>query len=170
MVETVTETLKGFKDFILRGNVIDLAIAVAVGAAFTRVINALAIDLFGSLIAALGGQPDLSEVGPIINGQRVEVGPLLAALLNFLIVSAILYFFVVVPLNHLLERRAEGEEAEGGAPAEDVALLREIRDLLQAQAAASGTSARVGPSAGGPCGPSGGEPSGPSGGGAARHL
>lgn len=160
MVETVTETLKGFKDFILRGNVIDLAIAVAVGAAFTRVINALAIDFFGSLIAALGGQPDLSEVGFTVNDHTVQVGPLLAALLNFLIVSAILYFFVVVPLNHLLERRAEGEETEVKAPAEDVALLREIRDLLRARAAADGDRADAGA-------PS---PSGRSSSEAARHL
>jgi len=133
MVETVTDTLKGFKDFILRGNVIDLAVAVAVGAAFTGVVNALAVDLFGSVIAAVGGKPDLTKVGFVANGTTILVGPLLAALLNFVIVSAVLYFFVVVPVNHLLERRATGEEPEAKATPEDVALLREIRDLLRAQ-------------------------------------
>jgi large conductance mechanosensitive channel len=133
MVDLVTDTLKGFKDFILRGNVIDLAVAVALGAAFTAVVNALAVDFFGSLIAAFGGVPDLSAVGFELNGTVVQVGPFLAAVLNFLIVAAVLYFFVVVPVTHLFERRDSGEE-EVAAPAEDVALLREIRDLLRAQA------------------------------------
>jgi large conductance mechanosensitive channel len=158
MVETVTKGLTGFKDFILRGNVIDLAIAVALGAAFTRVINALAIDLFGSLIAALGGQPDLSGLAFPVNGQEVEYGPLLAALLNFLIVAAILYFFVVVPVNHLFDRDADSDRPEA-VPA-DVALLEEIRDLLRAQAAAGG--GRADPGALGASGHRAGE--------AARHL
>lgn len=133
----MTETLKGFKDFVLRGNVIDLAVAVAIGAAFTGVINALAIDFFGSLLAALGGVPDVSDVGFPLNGTTVMVGPFLAAVLNFLIVSAVLYFFVVVPTTHLLERRREGEEPEVTATPEDVALLQEIRDLLKDQASGS---------------------------------
>lgn len=136
MLGRLSRALQGFRDFILRGNVIDLAVAVAIGAAFTGVVNALAIDLFGSVIAAVGGKSDLSRVGFPLNGTTIAVGPVLAAVVNFLIVAAVLYFVVVVPLTHLADRRAGGEEPPARATPEDVALLREIRDLLRAAAAA----------------------------------
>ncbi len=141
MADGLRGTVAGFRAFVLRGNAVDLAVAVAVGAAFTAVVNALAVDLFGSLIAAVGGQPDIEGVGFVLNGTPVRVGPLLAALLNLLIVAAVLYFFVVVPINHLHERRAEGPDVPAATP-EDVALLREIRDLLRAGAHAGDEGAR----------------------------
>ena len=126
-------TLQGFRDFILRGNVVDLAVAVAIGAAFTAVVNALAVDLFGSLVAAVVSADDLRDVTiPLPGPGQLLVGPLLAAVVNFLVVAAVLYFLVVLPTNRLFERRRAGEEAAPAAVPEDVALLREIRDLLQA--------------------------------------
>ena len=145
-------TVSGFRAFVLRGNAVDLAVAVVIGAAFTAVVNALAVDLFGSLIAAVGGQPDLEDVGPSLNGTRVVVGPLLGALVNLLVVAAVLYFLVVVPLHHLHERRAASPEPEPAAVPEDVALLREIRDLLRAGAAQGPVPVRDGVAAQDPTG------------------
>ena len=126
-------TLQGFRDFILRGNVVDLAVAVAIGAAFTAVVNAVAVDLFGSLVAAVVSVDDLEGVAfPLPGPGTLVVGPLLAAVVNLLIVAAVLYFLVVLPTNRLFERRGAGEEAAPVAVPEDVALLREIRDLLRA--------------------------------------
>ena len=146
--------LSGFKDFILRGNVVDLAVAVVIGAAFTAVVNALAVDFFGSLIAAVSGVQDgeLRRVGiptGVIGSDGMptvlSIGPFLAALLNFLIVAAVLYFLVLVPTNRVMQRRARGEEPEPTATPEDIALLREIRDLLRAQSAGGpGTGAQPG--------------------------
>ena len=128
-------TLHGFRDFVLRGNVVDLAVAVAIGAAFTAVVNAVAVDLFGSLVAAVFSAEDLSEVRiPLPWLDQLVVGPLLVATVNFLIVAAVLYFLVVLPTNRLLERRRAGEAAAPAAVPEDVALLREIRDLLRERA------------------------------------
>ena len=130
-----TRTLHGFRDFVLRGNVVDLAVAVAIGAAFTAVVNALAVDLFGSLVAAVFDADDLSGVSiPVAGLDQLVVGPLLVATVNFLVVAAVLYFLVVLPTNRLLERRRAGEAAAPAAVPEDVALLREIRDLLRERA------------------------------------
>ncbi len=130
--------IAGFKDFIVRGNVVDLAVAVVVGAAFTAVVNAVAIDFIGSLIALVGGVPNLDGVGPTVNGTTILIGPVLTALVNFLVVAAVVYFLVVVPLNRLKALRDADElEQPEQAPAlpADVALLREIRDLLRDGAA-----------------------------------
>jgi large conductance mechanosensitive channel len=127
--------IKGFKDFITRGNVVDLAVAVVIGAAFTAVINAVVVGLINPLIAAIFGQPNLDSVGNFeINGTPFSVGVVLTALVNFLLVAAAIYFFVVVPLNKLAERRAKDEPAadEAASPTE-VELLTEIRDALKAQ-------------------------------------
>lgn len=123
--------ITGFKNFVLRGNVVDLAVAVVVGAAFTAVVNAFANDFIGSLIAALGGQANLDSVGFTLNGTPIKVGTVLTALVNFLIVAAVVYFLIVVPVNKLLAMRATGEEPEIAAPSEEVLLLQEIRDLLR---------------------------------------
>ena len=123
--------IAGFRDFILRGNVVDLAVAVVIGAAFSGVVDAVAEDLIGSLIAAVGGVPDLGGVGFELNGTTIEVGTVLTALVNFLIVAAVVYFLVLVPVNRLLEMRRAGQEHEVVATPEDVALLQEIRDLLR---------------------------------------
>ena len=123
--------LKGFKDFLMRGNVVDLAVAVVVGAAFSKVVDGLLKGLLNPLIAAVAGQPNLDAVGTFtLNNAKFSIGLLLTALVNFVLISAAIYFVVVMPLNKLAERRAKGIEPETDAPSEDVALLTEIRDLL----------------------------------------
>ena len=132
--------IKGFKDFLLRGNVIDLAVAVVLGTAFGAVIAAFANDFIGGLIGALGGTPDFGTAGFTINDSRVILGSTINALIYFIIVAAVVYFVVVVPVNNLMERRRRGEEPEVAAPTEDILLLQEIRDLLREQrGGASGT-------------------------------
>jgi large conductance mechanosensitive channel len=101
--------LKGFRDFILRGNVVDLAVAVVVGAAFTAVINALVKDLLTPLIAAIGGDPDFSALSFEINGSQFNYGDFVNAVVSFLIVAVVIYFLVVVPINKLMERRKSEE-------------------------------------------------------------
>ena len=123
--------IKGFKDFLLRGNVIDLAVAVVLGVAFGAVINAFATDVIGGLIGVIGGSPDFGTAGFTANGSRVIIGSTINALIYFLIVAAVIYFVVVVPVNKLMERRARGEEPEVAAPSEEILLLQEIRDLLR---------------------------------------
>ena len=123
--------LKGFKDFLMRGNVVDLAVAVVVGAAFSKVVDGLLKGLINPLIAAVAGEPNLDSVGTFtLNNAKFSIGLLLTALVNFVLISAAIYFVVVMPLNKLAERRAKGIEPETDAPSEDVALLTEIRDLL----------------------------------------
>lgn len=133
--------IKGFKDFIMRGNVVDLAVAVVIGAAFGAVVASLVADIINPVIAAIFGQPDLSGVWAFTLREGADpsttdddailsIGAFLGAILNFLIVAAAIYFMVVMPLNKLAERRKAGEEPEPEAPAEDVLLLTEIRDLL----------------------------------------
>jgi large conductance mechanosensitive channel len=126
--------LKGFKDFIMRGNVIDLTVGIILGAAFTTVVTGLMNGILNPLIAAVFGEPDIAGVGGFtLNGAEFSIGTFLQAVLNFLIVAAALYFLVVLPINRLAERRRAGIEPEPEAPAEDVLLLQEIRDLLAAQ-------------------------------------
>jgi large conductance mechanosensitive channel len=95
---------KGFRDFILRGNVVDLAIAVVIGAAFTAIINALVGDIINPLIAALVHKPDFSALILNVNGGIVKYGDFLNALISFLIIAFVVYFFVVLPVNTLLAR------------------------------------------------------------------
>jgi large conductance mechanosensitive channel len=93
-----------FKAFILRGNVVDLAIAVVIGAAFGAVITALVEDFITPLIAALGGQPDFSALSFTINDSIFRYGHFLNAVISFLIIAAVVFFLVVVPLNALVAR------------------------------------------------------------------
>jgi large conductance mechanosensitive channel len=124
--------LKGFKDFILRGNVMDLAVALVIGLAFTAVVNALVDYLITPIVAAIFGEPDLDSVATFtINNATFSIGAILTAVINFLLVAAAVYFVLVVPMNRLAERRAAGQDAPPEAPTEDVLLLRQIRDLLQ---------------------------------------
>ena len=96
--------LKGFRDFILRGNVVDLAVAVIIGAAFTSIVNSLTTDLIAPLIAAFGGKPDLSALTLTVHGGVFKYGNFLNAVISFLIVAGVVYFFVVLPINTLLLR------------------------------------------------------------------
>ena len=128
--------LRGFRDFITRGNVVDLAVAVVIGAAFTSVVNALVENLINPLIAAIFGEPDLSSVGVFtINDAVFSIGAVLTAVINFTIIAAAIYFFVIVPVNAMNERRRRTEVAPGeeAAPSDEALLLAEIRDLLRAQ-------------------------------------
>ena len=122
--------LKGFRDFILRGNVVDLAVAVVVGAAFTRVVTAFVEDLLTPLLAAAGGEPDFSGLSFTINSSQFRYGDFINAVVSFLIVAAVLYWLVVLPMTRLLARRRRGEEPPP-EPTEDILLLRQIRDLLR---------------------------------------
>lgn len=125
--------INGFKNFILRGNVVDLAVAVVIGAAFGAVVTALVDGLLNPLVALIVGDTDLTQVltwtvGP--NDTVISIGLILDALLKFLLVALAIYLFIIVPMNRLAERRKQGAEPEPAAPAEDVLLLQEIRDLL----------------------------------------
>ena len=127
--------LKGFKEFILRGNVVDLAVAVVIGAAFATIVSAFTDKIVQPLINAItpAGSPGLGVT--IVAGKPstyVDFAALITAAINFVIVALIIYFVFVLPLNTIRERRRRGEES---APAEptDVELLAEIRDLLRAQ-------------------------------------
>ncbi len=96
--------LKGFKQFILRGNVVDLAVGVVIGASFGAVVTALVTDLLTPLIAAIAHVPDFSGIDFTINGSKFLIGNFINALISFLLVSASVYFFVVVPINSLIHR------------------------------------------------------------------
>lgn len=98
--------LKGFREFVLRGNVVDLAVAVIIAAAFTDIVNALVADLITPLIAAFGGQPDFSALTFTINNSQFMIGHFINTLLAFLIVAAVLYFVIVAPLNRIAAMRA----------------------------------------------------------------
>ncbi len=124
--------LTGFRDFILRGNVVDLAVGVVIGASFGTVVTALVKDLLTPLIAALVTQPDFSKLTFEINGSQFLYGDFLNALLAFLIAAAAIYFFVVLPINKLV-MRFKGPAQAPGKP-EDVRLLEEIRDILERNA------------------------------------
>lgn len=127
--------LKGFKDFVMRGNVVDLAVAVVLGTAFTAIVNAVVKGLMTPLIAAIFSKPDLTQVGNFtVNQANFSIGLILDAALNFLIIASAVYFFLVMPVNHLLERLKLGDEPEPEAPSPEVLLLTEIRDSLQNRA------------------------------------
>ncbi|WP_277876981.1 large conductance mechanosensitive channel protein MscL [Kribbella rubisoli] len=127
-----THMLKGFKEFVMRGNVIDLAVAVVIGAAFTKIVGALVDGLINPLIAAIFGKADISGVWNFdVNGAHFSIGLILQAALNFLFVAAAVYFFIVMPLNKLAERRARGQEPEPDPLTTEQELLTEIRDLLR---------------------------------------
>jgi large conductance mechanosensitive channel len=123
--------IKGFKDFLLRGNVVDLAVAVVIGTAFAAVVKAFSDGIIGGILGAIGGSPEFGSAGPEINGSTINFGLVINALINFVIVAAAVYFFVVVPINKLTRSRKSGEEPELEAPSEDILLLQEIRDLLR---------------------------------------
>jgi large conductance mechanosensitive channel len=96
--------LKGFRDFILRGNVVDLAVAVVIGAAFTAIVNALVADVINPLIAGIVHKPDFSFLVLNVNGGIIKYGDFLNALIAFALIAATVYFLVVVPVNTLMAR------------------------------------------------------------------
>jgi large conductance mechanosensitive channel len=101
--------LKGFKEFLLRGNVVDLAVAVVIGGAFGAVVAALVKDLLTPLIAAVAGKPDFSAILFTVNGSKFLVGDFVNAIIGFVLVAAAIYFFVVTPMNMVMARRRSGQ-------------------------------------------------------------
>jgi large conductance mechanosensitive channel len=128
--------MRQFREFLLRGNVVDLAVAVVIGAAFGAVIASLVADLFTPLIAAIGGQRDFSGLTFTINGSVFRYGHFLNAVISFIVIAAVVFFLVVKPIAALMKRRKAGLEPEPEAVAEDVVVLGEIRDLLKARGGA----------------------------------
>jgi large conductance mechanosensitive channel len=123
--------IKGFKDFVLRGNIVDLAVAVVIGTAFTALVTAFTTSFLEPLIGLVaGGGVEGGEL--VVDQQHFTWGAFVNAVITFVITAAVVYFVVVVPMRKLLERRARGEEAGPAAPTQ-VELLVEIRDLLRAQ-------------------------------------
>jgi large conductance mechanosensitive channel len=127
------KTLQGFKDFIMRGNVVDLAVGIVIGAAFTALVTAFTTSFIEPLIKMPGGgigdESGFWEIG----GQRFLWARFLNAMITFVLTAAVLYFFVVLPMNKLAQRRKEGKEPEPQAPSEEVRLLTDIRDALRSQ-------------------------------------
>lgn len=127
--------LKGFKDFILRGNVVDLAVAVVIGAAFTAIVTAFTGSIIQPLLNAIT-PPDVPALGIQLQADKpstlINFSEVIAAAINFLIVAGIVYFVFVLPIQTIKNRRKRGEEP-GPAEPTDVELLAEIRDLLKAQ-------------------------------------
>ena len=101
--------LRGFKEFLLRGNVLDLAVAVVIGGAFGAVVTAMVKDLITPLIGAIVGQPDFSALVVTVNGAQFLIGDFLNAVVSFLLIALAVYFFIVTPVNALIARRRRGE-------------------------------------------------------------
>ncbi|MGO1317458.1 MAG: large conductance mechanosensitive channel protein MscL [Cellulomonadaceae bacterium] len=124
------DVFSGFKDFIMRGNVVELAVAVIIGGAFGQIVTAVVDGLITPLIALLFRAPDLSSVSFTLGSTHFLIGSVLNAVINFLLIAAAVYFVIVMPLNKLAGLRKKGEEPEPEKPSEDIILLQEIRDLL----------------------------------------
>jgi large conductance mechanosensitive channel len=123
--------IKGFKDFLLRGNVVDLAVAVVIGAAFTAVVTSFTESFLRPLIGLVGGGGRTGGSFEV-DGQTFTWGDFLNSLVTFALTAAVVYFVVVLPMKVILERRKRGDE-EGPVAPTQVELLVEIRDLLRAQ-------------------------------------
>jgi large conductance mechanosensitive channel len=101
------KVLTGFKEFITRGNVVELAVAVVIGAAFGALVESLVSDLLTPIIAAIVGEPDFSDLSFTINGSRFTYGNFINALIAFISIAAAVYFFVVAPMNHFQQQEEE---------------------------------------------------------------
>jgi large conductance mechanosensitive channel len=135
--------IKGFKDFLLRGNVVDLAVAVVIGAAFSAVVTAFKDSFLTPLINLAGGGGQFGGRFTI-NGQPFAWGAFLSQVISFVLTAAIIYFVVVIPMKVLMERRRRGEETGPVQPTQ-VELLAEIRDLLRGQQGSGPGAAPSGP-------------------------
>lgn len=135
--------LQGFKDFLLRGNIVDLAVAVVIGAAFTAVVTSFTESFLRPLIGLIGGG-GVDGGTFVVNGQSFTWAAFLNALITFALTAAVVYFLVVIPMKKLLERRAAGEETGPVGPTQ-VELLVEIRDLLRSGQGLSEKENPIGP-------------------------
>ena len=131
--------LKEFRDFILRGNVVDLAVAVVLGAAFGAVVAGFVSSFITPLIAAVGGETTFSDLVFTINGARFTYGEFIDVLIRFVVVAGVVFFLIIKPMNLVMKRVRRAETPVSDAPAEDVVLLREIRDLLREGTGATGS-------------------------------
>lgn len=139
--------LQGFKDFLLRGNIVDLAVAVVIGTAFTALVSTFTGAIIEPVINSFGGASVDGLSFRIIDSNEattVDIAAVINAIITFLITAAVVYFVFVVPSKKLMERLAKGEEEEPEGPSEDVLLLREIRDLLGGDAARRGPADPLG--------------------------
>ena len=128
--------LKEFRTFILRGNAIDLAVAVVLGAAFGAVVTSLVEDIVTPIISIVFGKPGFADLTITINDAVIRYGEFLNAVLSLITIGAAVFFLVVKPVNLLMARRKAGEDPPPEAVPEDVVLLGEIRDLLRSQSSA----------------------------------
>lgn len=126
----MSKMVQGFKDFIMRGNVVDLAVGIVIGAAFTGVVNGFTTGFIKPLIQLMGGNAAVRKGTFSVHGATFDFASFINAIITFLITAAVLYFLVVYPLNALAERRRRGEEPPPKSPSDEVALLTEIRDAL----------------------------------------
>ncbi|MCM3921372.1 large conductance mechanosensitive channel protein MscL [Frankia sp. AiPs1] len=131
--------MKGFKQFLMRGNVVDLAVAVVIGTAFTAVVTSLVKTIFTPLIAAIFGKPDFSALTFTLNGSVFRYGEFINSVIAFLSVATVIYFVVVLPLKTINDRRARGQLPPEADPVltDEARLLTEIRDLLTERRPAS---------------------------------
>ncbi|MET0236803.1 MAG: large conductance mechanosensitive channel protein MscL [Kibdelosporangium sp.] len=156
--------LKGFKDFIMRGNVIELAVAVVIGTAFTAVVTSVVNGIVNPMIASIGGTNVTGLSWTIVSGNEkstLDFAAVLTAIVNFVLIAAVVYFVLVLPMKKIQERRKRGEEAGPSEPTQ-VEVLMEIRELLRGQQQSRSGQAPV---QAGPTGhqlPSGQSPSGQS--------
>ncbi|MFJ4077202.1 large conductance mechanosensitive channel protein MscL [Curtobacterium sp. NPDC089991] len=152
--------MKGFKEFLLRGNVIDLAVAVVIGAAFTAIVTAIVSAVINPAIGAVFNASSLDKALPVViptvsgGNATMYFGAVIGAVINFVIVAAVVYFALVVPVNHLKKvafERVKNDEQQTpqDVPPTDVEVLLEIRDLLRSQngvSTSTGTGAHIAPS------------------------
>ena len=137
----MTGMLKGFRDFVMRGNVLDLAVAVVIGVAFNAVVTSLVNDVIMQIIAAIVGKPNFDNLTFTIGSGIIYYGRFLTALINFLIIAATL--FVIIRSFEELQKRRRGTEEELEDAPEDIVLLSEIRDLLRDGAAPATSGSRA---------------------------
>jgi large conductance mechanosensitive channel len=130
-VSRLPAILKEFRDFVLRGNVVELAVAIVIGTAFTQLVQAFVAAFVSPLISMFVGKSGLVDLHFTINEAVFRYGAFLQAVITFLTIAALVFFLVVKPMNFLLARVRRGDEPASDAPAEDIVLLREIRDLLR---------------------------------------
>jgi large conductance mechanosensitive channel len=104
--------LQGFKTFIMKGNVVDMAVGVVIGVAFGNIVNAMVKDIVTPLIGAFGGTPDFSSIFFTINSSKFMIGDFINSVISFLIVAAVIYFLVVLPMNKMMAKMASGKNVD----------------------------------------------------------
>jgi large conductance mechanosensitive channel len=125
--------LAEFRDFLTRGNVVDMAVGIVIGVAFTALVNAAVRDLLTPLVTAVFGKPSFQDLSITIHNSVFAYGDFLNLLISFVTIAAAVFFFVVKPMNYLIERRRRSGVVDEDSLSDEAQLLTEIRDLLAAQ-------------------------------------